>query len=105
MHKIGAVGDKDSILGLKALGISACPVTEGRKAGEMLKRLIEEGYVLIFITEALAKENLSTLRQYYASKTPAIVPIPGRQGVLGVGRGGIKKAVERAVGVDILFRD
>ncbi|NLO39192.1 MAG: V-type ATP synthase subunit F, partial [Ruminiclostridium sp.] len=36
---------------------------------------------------------------------PAVIPIPGIQGSLGIGMLGVKRCVEKAVGADILFRD
>jgi len=34
MYKVGVVGDKDSILGFKALGMSVFPVTSALEAQE-----------------------------------------------------------------------
>ena len=42
---------------------------------------------------------------YKDRKIPAIIPIPGRQGTMGMGMTSVKKSVERAVGADILFKD
>ena len=38
-------------------------------------------------------------------RIPAIIPIPGIEGSLGLGISNVKKSVERAVGADILFKD
>ena len=42
------------------------------------------------------------LNRYKDELTPAIILIPGKEGSLGIGAANIKKAVERAVGADIL---
>ena len=42
------------------------------------------------------------LSRYKDELRPAIILIPGRQGVLGIGRNNIQRAIERAVGADIL---
>jgi V/A-type H+-transporting ATPase subunit F len=42
--------------------------------------------------------------RYKDTQLPAIIPIPGMDGSYGVGVGRSKKAVERAVGVDIIYR-
>ena len=36
---------------------------------------------------------------------PAIVSIPGQEGSMGYGMNNLRRAVERAVGADILFKD
>jgi V/A-type H+-transporting ATPase subunit F len=43
------------------------------------------------------------IEKYKDMRIPAIIPIPGMDGSYGVGIANLKKAVERAVGADILF--
>ena len=43
------------------------------------------------------------LERYRSQPLPAIIPIPGRAGSLGLGLSQVKKSVEKAVGADILF--
>lgn len=42
---------------------------------------------------------------YKEQPIPAIIPIPGKDGSLGIGIRNVKKNVERAVGADILFNE
>lgn len=99
------MGDKDSILGFKAVGFKLFPVTEAGEAQNLLERLANEQYAVIYVTEQVAKDILPAIERYADRKFPAIIPIPGNQGSLGLGIQGVKKSVERAVGADILFRD
>ena len=103
MYSIGVIGDKDSILGFKALGLSVFPVTEPEEAEEILHRLAREQFAVIYVTEQIAKDIVSSIDKYSDRRFPAIIPVPGNQGVLGIGMEGVKKSVERAVGADILF--
>lgn len=105
MYKIGVMGDKDSILGFKALGVSVFPVTEASEAEKLLERLALEQYAVIYVTEQLAQDIPKAIEKYTEEMFPAIIPVPGNQGSLGIGMQGVKKSVERAVGADILFRD
>ncbi len=105
MYKIGVIGDKDSILGFKALGLSIFPVAQTSEAEEILRELAENKYAVIFITEQIAVNMQEQIEKYKENHLPAIIPIPGNQGVLGIGMQGVRKSVERAVGADILFRD
>ncbi len=105
MYKIGVIGDKDSILGFKAVGMSVFPVTTPTEAQEILERIAEEKYAVIYITEDIAKDIVQAIDRYNERRFPAIIPIPGNQWSLGIGMAGVKKSVARAVGADILFRD
>ena len=57
---------------------------------------------MIYLTEQLAKDMPDVLERYKDDLRPAIILIPGREGSLGIGRDNIPRAIERAVGADIL---
>lgn len=103
MYKIAVLGDRDSIYGFAALGLDIYPVTDSQKAEVVLKRLAEDGYAVIYITEWLAEDLKMQIAIYQASKIPAIVPIPGVTGNTGIGIRNVKRSVEQAVGSDIIF--
>ncbi len=105
MYKIGVIGDKDSILGFKALGLSVFPVTNPSQAEEVLHKIAKEKFAVIYITEQVAKDIVESIEVYKDERFPAIIPIPGNQGVLGMGMQNVRKSVERAVGADILFKE
>ncbi|MFY9563505.1 MAG: V-type ATP synthase subunit F, partial [Limnochordia bacterium] len=44
MHRIGVIGDQDSILGFKAIGMSVFPVEDSSQAEMILERLARENY-------------------------------------------------------------
>lgn len=103
MYKIGVIGDRDSIMSFKAMGISVFPVKSSEEAVEVLHKLAERQFAVIYITEQIAREIPDAIYQHSESKLPAIILIPGNQGVLGIGMDSVRKSVERAVGADILF--
>ncbi len=103
MYKIGVIGDKDTILGFKVLGISVYPTTDAKEASMTLRKLAKENYAVIFLTEQLAKDMEETIDEYKQSVMPAIILIPNNQGTLGIGMAGVRKSVEKAIGADILF--
>jgi len=102
VYKIAAMGDKDSVLGFKALGLEVCPVDSPEQGREALHRMAKENYAIIYMTEQLAAQMEGDINRYKDDLTPAIILIPGKEGSLGLGMSNIKKAVERAVGADIL---
>lgn len=102
MYKIAVVGDRESVLSFKALGIETVPVHNAAEAKEQLHRMADEGYAVIYLTEQLAAELKHELAVYAERVTPAIILMPGQGASLGIGLNAVKEAVERAVGADIL---
>ncbi|NLM73097.1 MAG: V-type ATP synthase subunit F [Clostridiaceae bacterium] len=105
MHKIAVMGDRDSILGFKAIGFDVYPTEGQEEAGELLARLAQDGYALIYITEDLAIKISDEISRYRNSYFPAIILIPGTKGPLGIGMKAVKESVEKAVGADILSQE
>ncbi len=103
MYKIAVVGDYDSIYGFATLGLRICPVRDREEIRDRLRRLAEDEYGIIYITEAAAVEVRDELEKYREKTLPAIIQIPGVSGNTGAGVEGVKKTVEQAVGSDILF--
>ena len=102
MYKIGVIGDKTDIQGFLALGLDIFPSYSAEEIKENLKKCAENGYGIIYITEqALAKIG-DEADKYSSMQMPAIIPIPGIGGSLGIGMANVKKCVERAVGSDII---
>lgn len=101
-NKIAVIGDKDSILAFKAIGIEVFPINEASEARETLKILARK-YAVIFITEDIAIEINDVVSRYKTRPYPAVIPIPSSQGSNGYGMSCIKKDVEKALGADILF--
>ena len=65
--------------------------------------MAESGYGIIYITEELAAEIEEEIDRYKDEMLPAVIALPGRKGPTGDGMRNVSKAVERAVGADILF--
>lgn len=105
MAKIAVIGDHDSVLLFKAVGLDVFFEEQGEEANRCLHRLAREGYSAVFVTEELYAACAETIAEYAAEAYPAIIPIPNNRGVQGVGMQALKANVEKAVGVDILFNN
>ena len=101
MYKIAVLGDRDSVLGFKALGLDTHFVETTEEARAALHRLAKEDYAIIYITEQLAGDIGADIDRYKSSVTPAVILIPGKTGSLGLGARALQSAIERAVGADI----
>ncbi|MGI6037002.1 MAG: V-type ATP synthase subunit F [Limnochordia bacterium] len=102
MHKMAVIGDHDSILGFKALGLEVFPVADGEEGAQVLRRIGKRDYAVIFITENVGAEMLPVVQEFADDPLPAILYIPNNQGSTGMGLEKIRRIVERAVGADIL---
>lgn len=102
MHKVAVVGDRDSVLGFRALGVHVFIAYEAREARTIIDNIAKENYGVIFITEQLASLIPETIERYYEEITPAVILIPSNQGSLNIGLDNINKNVEKAVGSNIL---
>ena len=102
MYKIAAMGDKDSIYGFSSIGLELFPVTDPREAARELRRMSEDDYAVVFMTEALASALGAELDRYRERPVPAVILIPGVSGNTGEGLRSISRSVEQAVGSDIL---
>ena len=101
-YKIAVLGDKDSVLGFKALGLDVYPAETVEEARKTLHTLAKGDYAVVYLTEQFAAQMEADIARYKDELTPAIILIPGKEGSLGLGMANIKKSVERAVGADIL---
>ena len=105
MYKIAVLGDIDSIYGFSAVGMHICPVNSKDEAVTALKKLVDDQYASIYVTEAYYIELEAEIDKYKSNIIPAIIVIPGATGNTGIGMANIKKAVEQAVGSDIIFNE
>lgn len=103
MYKIGVIGDRESVLGFKAVGLEVFPCDSREEAKKALKKIEDEGFAIIYVTEQLYKDISGEIAEYADKRLPAIIPIPSKDGSLGIGMQSVRKSVERAVGADILF--
>ena len=101
-YRIAVVGDWQSVMGFRALGLETYPADTREEAREIIHRLAKENCGVIYLTEQLAKDMDDVTSRYKDELRPAIILIPGREGSLGIGKNNIQRAIERAVGADIL---
>ena len=101
--KLGVVGDKQSVKGFAALGIDTFPVTNPDEVSRTIHKLAKEDYAVLFVTEQAVSMAEEAVNTYATSPFPAIIPIPGNRGTLGIGMSRISENVEKAVGTNIFF--
>ncbi len=102
MYKIAVMGDRDSIYGFAALGMTIFPAEEKEAAAKLFRKVANGGYGIIYITEKLASQISDEIEKYRFMPVPAVILIPGINGNTGEGTAAVGKYVEKAVGSNIL---
>ena len=103
-YRIAVLGDRESVMGFRALGLDVYPA-EPETAGAVFDSALRaEGqpYAIIYITEELAAPLKDRIDAVKEAMVPAIIPIPSKNGSLGLGMNALTDAMERAVGANIL---
>lgn len=103
MHRLAVIGDIDSVVLFKAVGVDVFPVSSSEEAGVALERLANDQYAVICVTEQYGEELLPLVERYSDKPSPAVVFIPSNRGSAGIGMARLREIVKKAVGADILF--
>ncbi|MDD2427088.1 MAG: V-type ATP synthase subunit F [Eubacteriales bacterium] len=102
-NKVGVIGDLDSIIGFRALGMTVMACEDRDAANRILEQWQEESYAIVFITEPLARElGEEYLEEWRNSWLPSVVIIPSAKEEPSLGRDTLRTAVRRATGIDLL---
>ncbi|MCK5811697.1 MAG: V-type ATP synthase subunit F [Clostridiales bacterium] len=104
MYKIAVIGNKDSVLGFKAVGLDVF-FTDHLVLSDLIDDLAKKQYAIIYVTEEVFEKIHDSINDYHDEIIPAIIPIPSNKGSKGIGMKNIKDAAEKAIGADILFKD
>ncbi len=99
--KAAIVGNGDGIMVFKAAGVDTYPAENEKKAREILRKIAKD-YQIIFLTEDLARPLTEFLKRFDEEPYPVVLSIPSGNSE-GYGMEILKNAMERALGVDILF--
>ncbi len=102
-NKIAVIGDKDSVLAFKSVGVEVYDATTPEQAQRLIKKLSQGDYAVLFVAENLAEQIPEVLAKAKTEPYPALIPIPTTAVSSGFGMQGIKSDVEKAIGVDIIF--
>jgi len=105
MYKIGMIGDADTIMGFRALGLTTFEVFDAKETIAALNITQKENYAVVFLTERTYSWVQDYLRENRQLGLPVINIIPDNRGNLGLGMKRMRSLVERAVGADILFKE
>lgn len=101
MDKIAVVGDKESVLIFRVMGVDVFTPQTAGEIRNTVDNCAKSGYGVIFLTEQMAEQIQDTVERYRNRFKPAVILIPNNTGTLGQGQFTIRKNVEKAVGRNI----
>ena len=108
MYKIAAIGDRDTVISFKVLGIDVYSIENfendeliSQKIKATVDNLASNGYGIIFITEEYAQKSVEVIERYKNEALPIITLIPNNKGSLNIGMNKIDKNIEKAIGTNI----
>ena len=100
MLKIAVLGDRQTVVGFKALGLAVFPVADAEEARRTFRQITRPGedYAIIYGEESFAEALQREIDRFKDSPNPAVILIPGLSGNTGECRRGVEESVEKAVG-------
>lgn len=102
-NKVAVIGDEDSILAFKAAGFEIFNAVEPDEVRQIIRDMTD--YAVVYLTEDVARTIPDIIKKAKTKAYPILIPIPtAKSEDLSLGMQGIKKDVEKALGVDMLFK-
>ena len=100
--KIAAVGDFDSVLIFRSMGVQVYAVDESAKGKERFAEILKQNFEIVFLTERLGEKWSDILQEVNIRRKPTVVLVPDQKGSTGFALDWIRNVVKKAVGADIL---
>jgi V/A-type H+-transporting ATPase subunit F len=96
------IGDRDSVLGFKALGVAIFPVNTKVESAEVLQEVVKQEYKVAFITEQMAPSPEEIASVIGDRTFPVVTMVPSNRGSTGLAMQRLQMLVRRAAGADVL---
>jgi len=103
--KIAFLGDIDSVLGFRALGVETVVPKNANDAKEQFARLVKEKTSIIMITEDMMDNLHEQIEETVHAAIPSVVVLPGITGTRQRGEDTIRELIIKAVGVDLMSEE
>ena len=103
--RIAFIGDADSVLGFRALGVETVVPDSKDEAREQFARLVKEKTSIIMITEDMMDNLQEQIDETVHMAIPSVVVLPGITGTRKRGEDTIRELILKAVGVDLMSEE
>ncbi len=99
--EMAAIGLDETVLIYNALGIKTFIVKQANEADQIIFKLVNQKFKIIFISEEIYSHIPETLEKYQSYPFPMILPLPMERESASVGLKKIQENVEKAIGINI----
>jgi V/A-type H+-transporting ATPase subunit F len=103
--EIAFLGDIDSVLGFRALGIETVIPESHDDARVQFVKLVKEKYSVIMITEDMLDHLHEQIEETVHKAIPSVIVLPGITGTQKRGEDTIRELIIRAVGIDLMSEE
>lgn len=103
MYKIGVIGQRERVSCFMAAGFSVYEAFDNETAAAALKKAKGDECAVIYIVPELCEGIADDINRLCGEALPAVIPLPEAGGGYGIKQ--MSRAVERAVGADIIFNE
>lgn len=101
MSDIAFIGDRDSVWGFAAFGISVRAVSGEDEARAAFDEVVRDGFSVVFVTEDVYEACAEQIARHRDQALPTVTILPSVKGSRGLAAAEIHEAVSAAVGADI----
>ncbi len=102
MSRIAFIGDRDSVWGFRAFGVSVFAVSGVDDARAAFETAVGSAQSIIFVTEDVYEACSEQIARYRNLALPTVTVLPSVTGSRGLAATEIHEAVSAAIGADIL---
>ena len=103
--EIAFLGDIDSVLGFRALGIETVIPENPDDARAQFMKLVKEKYSVIMITEDMLDHLQEQIEETVHVAIPSVIVLPGITGTQRRGEDTIRELIIKAVGIDLMSEE
>jgi V/A-type H+-transporting ATPase subunit F len=103
--RVAIVGDPVSVAGFRPLGFAAYAVEEPTAARDLWPELSGGEFGVVFVTEPVYSAMEDLIQEAADRPFPAVTVVPGAGSAGGVGQEKLDRAIVRALGTTVPFRE
>ncbi len=104
-HKIAVVGDATSVSGFRPLGFAVFALERPEEARDVWPKLTGGEYGAVFVTEPVYAAISDLVAESADAPIPAVTIIPAAGSAGGIGAAKLDRAIERALGTSVPYRE
>lgn len=102
LHKIGVIGEKDSVIPFRMLGWAVHYCQTSPEARAALENMAQDNFGVIYLTESLAQGMMDVIEKYDRQLKPIITLIPSHKDTNPIAMRRVEDFVSKAIGKNIL---